>query len=193
LKHDLSLKGHAFTLRPVGVEDAGFIVGLRASRGTFLNRGATSEAGQREWIERYFARLDDYFFVVERNDDHRAEGLVGIYDIDREDGTAEWGRFVVLQGSRAAVEAALLIYRCGFDVMGLDVLRGRTLADNSQVVSFHDSCGIPRTPGTILIDHDGHLREAIEHVLSKEAWPVVRGRLDAMAARLAAPLGRAQR
>lgn len=189
MKHDLRLEGHAFSLRPVGLEDAGFMLRLRASRGAFLNRGATTQAAQRAWIEGYFTRMNDYFFVVERNDDHRPEGLVGIYDLDRDRGTAEWGRFVVLDGSRAAVEAALLVYRCAFDVMGLHLLRGRTLADNSQVVSFHDSCGIPRTPGVVVIEHDGLTRESIEHVLSKETWPDVRARLDALAARLATTAG----
>ena len=120
----------------------------RSSSSCATHRGSSSTAAlcneveQRAWIETYFALPDDYYFVVERMSDRKAEGLVGIYDFDRATASAEWGRFVVRPGSRAAVEAALLVYRCGFETLGLDRMVCRTLAANEKVVAFHDSCGL---------------------------------------------------
>jgi RimJ/RimL family protein N-acetyltransferase len=185
LKHDIALRGHAFGLRPVVLEDAAFIFELRASSGKFLNYGAASKDEQRAWIERYFERAGDYYFVVDRNGDRGVEGLAGIYDIDRAKRAAEWGRFVLRPGSRAAVEAALLIYRCGFDVIGLDHMYCNTLAENAQVVAFHESCGLVRAPDLVTILHNGEPRDAVRHMLSRGGWPALNARLDRMASRLA--------
>jgi RimJ/RimL family protein N-acetyltransferase len=186
LEHNLSMRGHAYGLRPVALADAEYIFGLRSASGRFLNRGASSEREQRTWLENYFLRPDDYYFVIEHSSDGRAEGLVGIYDVNRETRTAEWGRFVLRPGSCAAVETALLVYRCAFDVLGLVRVYCRTLADNAQVVAFHDSCGLERAPEVVMVAHDGRRREAVEHLLDRAGWPNVRERLDRLAARLAA-------
>lgn len=185
MRHEIALQGHAFGLRPVVLSDAGFIVEMRSTSGQYLNRGASTIREQGEWIERYFARPDDYYFVVQRVGDGRAEGLVGIYDLQRETRSAEWGRFVLRSGSSAAVESALLVYRCGFDVMALERIFCRTLADNAQVVAFHDSCGLERASKAVMIAHDGEPRASIEHVLHRDQWPGVREHLDRLAARLA--------
>ncbi len=180
------MRGHAFALRPVTTADAAFIVDLRSAQGLFLNRGARSEVAQREWIERYFERSDDYYFVVCRNADGEAEGLAGMYDVDDIAQDAEWGRFILRSGSSAAVETALLVYRCAFDAMGLQRIHCRTLIDNVQVVAFHDSCGLARRDRPVVIEHDGQQCEAIEHRLSRAGWPAVRERLDRVASRVAA-------
>jgi Acetyltransferase (GNAT) domain len=186
LKHDLAIGGHGFRLRPLELADAGFVVEARRAAGPFINRGAMDEAAQREWIERYFLRDDDYGFVVERLRDARREGVVGIYAIDRARASAEWGRFVLRSGSIAAVEVAWLVYRCGFERLGLDVVRCRTLVGNASVVEFHDSCGLTRADATVSVDHDGRPAQAIEHILARPRWAAVGPRLDRLAARVAA-------
>jgi RimJ/RimL family protein N-acetyltransferase len=168
--------------------DAAFIFELRAKSGRFLNRGASSEREQRDWIERYLVRPGDYYFVVERNSDSRADGVVGIYDLDADKGTAEWGRFILRTDSHAAVETALLVYRCAFDLLGLDRIYCRTLTQNAKVVAFHDSCGLARADRSVTLLHDGQPSDAVEHSLRRAEWPVVQVRLDRLAARLAARL-----
>jgi RimJ/RimL family protein N-acetyltransferase len=185
MKHDVRLRGRAFGLRPAEVSDCAFIVGLRSAAGHGLNRGATSVEAQQAWMERYFARDDDYYFVVERVVGGGREGLAGIYDVDRDSRCAEWGRFVLRDGSVAAVEAAMLVYRCAFETMGLDRVYCRTLADNSQVIAFHDSCGLARSEAEVMVGQDGAQRAAIEHSLRHEAWPPIRDRLDRLVARIA--------
>lgn len=186
MRHDLHLAGHAFSLRPVDLDDAAFIVDLRRQGARYINRGAQTEGEQRAWIERYFAQPGDYYFVIERNDDRSAQATAALYDVDPAGGRAEWGRFVVAPGSPAAVETALLVYRCAFERLALDAVYCHTLADNVQVVAFHDSCGLARRDEPVEVSHDGVGRPAVEHVLERERFESVRAHLDRLAARLAA-------
>ncbi len=185
MQHDIHIAGHAFRLRPVVAADASYLLDLRAAGGQFLNRGARTLDEQRAWLDRYFARDDDYCFIVETADGHRREGLVGLYDIDCVAKTAEWGRWALAPGSNAAIESALLVYRFAFDTLSLAWVRCHTLADNAKVVAFHDSCGLARMPAAVTIEHNGARRAGVEHRLSQHQWPGVRARLDGLAARFA--------
>jgi RimJ/RimL family protein N-acetyltransferase len=185
LRHNLHVSGHAYGLRPVEEADAAFIADLRRRCGRFLNRGAVSTGEQVAWLESYFERRGDYYFVIEAEDDRRREGLVGLYGLDPEHRAAEWGRWVLEPGSNAAIESALLIYRCAFVELALERVWCRTLADNVKVVAFHDSCGLERAPATIMIEHDGERCPAVEHTLSRSDSSSVMTRLDRLAARIA--------
>ena len=191
MRHELHRDGPAFRLRPVVDEDAAYIVDLRARGGPYINRDATNVAAQRDWLTRYYEREGDFYFVVVSRRDARREGLVGIYDV--RDGGAEWGRFVLERGSVAAVETALLVYDVAFDELALDRVCCRTLAANTHVVAFHDSCGLVRTPGEVTITHDGAPARAIEHWMTRNAWRQTRERMDRLAARIAATLSRSPR
>ncbi|HWD36917.1 MAG TPA: GNAT family N-acetyltransferase, partial [Casimicrobiaceae bacterium] len=125
MRHDIRREGPAFRLRPVADDDAAYIVDLRARAGSYINRGATTVAQQRDWLARYYEREGDVYFVVEARRDGGREGLVGIYEV--RDGIAEWGRFVLEPGSVAAVEAALLVYAVAFDDLALERICCRTL------------------------------------------------------------------
>lgn len=188
MRHDIALSGFAFALRPVELADADFITALRApsARTRFLNRDAGTVDAQRAWLEAYFARPGDYYFVVHALNGGTDEGLLGLYDVDAAARTAEWGRWLLREGSSAAVESALLVYRCVFERLHLDSVHCRTLADNAQVVSFHDSCGLVRAPREVIIRVDGKQQPAVEHSLARAQWPVVEERLTRIAQRQAA-------
>lgn len=182
MRHDIRLAGAAFGLRPVTTRDAEFIVTLRgdASLNAFINSTSPRVEDQLAWIERYEQRAGDYYFVIERLSDHAAEGLVGIYDIA--DGEGEWGRWILRSGSLAAVESAALIYRCAFELLGLEAVMCRTVAANVRVVSFHDSCGVAqRRVLPCHVELRGQRWDAVEHRLSREAWPAVDARLSRLA------------
>jgi RimJ/RimL family protein N-acetyltransferase len=183
LRHEIHIAGHAFRLRPVADSDAAYIVDLRANAGPYVNRGAINVEQQQAWLDRYFTRADDFYFVVERLDRRTPEGIVGLYHV--QSGQAEWGRFVLEPWSIAAVEAALLIYRLAFDVLSLDEVFCRTLEANAKVLAFHDSCGLVRLRGRITIEHDGRPATAVEHRLNRDGWPEVHERLDRLARRVA--------
>jgi RimJ/RimL family protein N-acetyltransferase len=186
MRHDFRVTGYAFRIRPAASSDAAYIVGLRTRSAGFLNRGAANVDEQLTWLERYFDRPGDYYFVVETIDGKRREGLIALYDVRWPDATGEWGRWVLEEGSNAAVESALLVYRFAFDRLRLASVRCRTLAANAKVVAFHDSCGLTRTSASSTIDHNGRPCPAVEHSLSASEWPHVMCRLDALASRFSA-------
>lgn len=188
MRHDIVLEGYTYRLRPVEDCDAGFIVSLRAdpALNRYLHTGAHDVAEQLAWQARYYARPGDYYFVVERKEQRMREGLVAIYDVDLEEGGAEWGRWILRSGSLAAIESAWLIYRVAFECLGLRRVYCRTVSANVSVVAFHDSCGICERrilPGHFRLGGERH--DAVEHVVDQVSWPALASRLEAFARRLA--------
>jgi len=170
-------------LRPVNENDAEFILDLRRRAGRFLSPGASSKAEQLEWLADYFVRPGDFYFVVESISSGRREGVLGLYDIDAKHRTAEWGRWVLEWTSSAAVESALLIYRCAFENLELECVRCRTLVENRKVISFHESCGLAREESLCTVDAS---LPTVVHTLCQAQWPAVSARLDQLAKRFAA-------
>ena len=155
--------------------------------GRFLHATSQRLSDQLAWFAQYYKRHGDYYFVVERQSTGNAEGLISIYDINPEEACGEWGRWIIRPGSLAAIESAWLIYRCCFEMLGLERVYCRTVAENKAAVSFQDSCGI--TDRRVLPGHfqiNGVLFDAIEHRVSRQTWPEVGAylaRLSQMTAR----------
>lgn len=184
MRHELSLAGHAFGLRPIADSDAAFAAALRADPA--LNRHIHAGSGdvqeQLRWMQAYYERERDYYFVVESLRSGSREGLISVYDIDAASGVGEWGRWVMRQGSLAAVESAWLIYKLSFEMLQLSAVLCRTVADNLRVVSFHDSCGIGQRrelPGFFTLR--GQATDGVEHRVERDAWPALSARLERLA------------
>jgi RimJ/RimL family protein N-acetyltransferase len=194
MRHDLSVEGLAYCLRPVRREDAAFIVSLRSDpqHSRYLHPVPPDIGRQEAWLEAYFDRAGDWYFVIERRAG-TAEGMVGIYNLDSVTNQAEWGRWVLKPGSLGAPESAWLVYRAAFERIALERLYCRTVADNQHVVSFHDSCGLER--GSLLPGHfelNGKRYAALEHWLTRTRWEeTVAPRLAGLVERLAYRLNHA--
>ena len=174
VRHEITLRGAAFGLRPVERGDAEFIVSVRSDPrlGRFINPISPHVSDQERWLDRYYAIPDDYYFIVERCATGRPEGTVGLYHVDREQRRGEWGRWVLCPGSLAAAESALLIYRVAFDVLRLEVVYCRTITANQRVVSFHTSCGlITHTHLTKFLTVGAVVYDAVEQRLTRPQWP----------------------
>lgn len=67
MKHNFSAESFGVRLRPVRLEDAAFIVWLRNLDHAVGRVGdsATDAAGQQKWLEAYFAREGDYYFIAD--------------------------------------------------------------------------------------------------------------------------------
>jgi RimJ/RimL family protein N-acetyltransferase len=197
MRHDYRLEGFAFCLRPVRLEDAEFIVEVRTSdpeRTRYLHPIARDVDRQREWLESYFDRENDYYWVVERRETARREGLISIYDIDPTERIGQWGRWVTRPNSLAAAESALLAYRAAFDVLNLESVYVLTVAENSRALSLQDRCGLRRVGVLKGKFHlAGRAHDLVKHVCDRKDWPEVRRRLEALALivaqRLREPLG----
>jgi len=186
MRHDIVLHGYRFGIRPVTLGDAAFIVGLRTDPelGRYINPTSPNVADQEAWIARYLERPHDYYFIVEDLRAGAPVGAVGVYDVN--DGRAEWGRWLIARTSPAAVESALLTYRAGLDVLGLEQVYCRTIADNDKVVSFHDSSGADR--GRSIPEYaelGGRTFDAVEHTVDRARWASMRPRLEQLARRVA--------
>lgn len=158
MRHDHTVEGAAFRLRPLAVADAPFVVRLRTDETLtrYLNPTSPDIADQIAWTERYFEREGDFNFIVERRSTGEAEGVIALYDV--EPGVqGQWGRWVLAPGSLAAPESALSIYRFGIETLGLPRIYCRTEAANLPVIQFHDSCGLttaPSAPGATTVEQE---------------------------------------
>ena len=182
--HDIHVSGHAFALRPIRLGDAALVVELRADgdRTRYLNSITQTVAAQEAYLAEYLTRENDYYFVIEDRTTGRAEGLIGLYNVDPPAHRGEAGRWILLPASPAAVESALLIYRVAFERLQLDEVLCLTTTDNTRVISFHDSCGLERRrvrPRDVQIGERWCDRQ--EHVLTRERWPAVAAKLDRLA------------
>lgn len=188
MRHNVSLTCVRYCLRPVTLDDAAFIVELRSDPllNRYLHEISSRVADQDEWLERYFARPNDYYFIIEDADSSERHGAIGIYDMEADASWAQWGRWILKRGSMAALESAWLVYEAGFSRLGLASLSSRTLIENPQVVSFHDSFGASRAgvlEGHFLVG--GERKSAIEHRIQAAEWPALRSRHFSTLSRLA--------
>lgn len=187
MRHDAFVAGKLCNLRPVEIGDASFINEIRGdpSLTRYLHKVSGKLADQEKWLQSYFDRENDYYFIIEDRENRRPVGTIGLYDIDLANNNGEWGRWLLAPGSLFATESALLIYRFALDVLKLDDVFCRTVSDNQQVVSFHESCGLEQT-GILKGFHELGDRtcDAVEHKLTKERWRGVEPHLSRIVGRL---------
>lgn len=187
MRHDIRIEGFAFLLRPIELGDAELIVSLRGDRrrAPYLHAIEADADAQAKYLQDYLERPGDCYFVIERRGGG-PEGLVAIYDVDAERHRGEWGRWVIRPDSLAAVESAWLIYRVGFEQLGLEEIYCYTLVENAAVVSFHDKSGLERAGlHEGLVELEGVRHDAIEHRLTRERWREVSTKLEQTASGLA--------
>ncbi|MEI6077489.1 MAG: GNAT family N-acetyltransferase [Verrucomicrobiota bacterium] len=166
-------------LRPIRLLDAPFIVQLRNSQHALGKIGDSTAdvAAQEEWIQRYFKRAGDYYFIIEKARTDEPLGTVGIYDIAGTQG--ECGRWIVLPASPAAPASSWLAWHVCFDVLKLEVVLARVVETNLSVVSFQKKIGNPcvgRVEGEQQI---GGKPVAMVHFCAKPAqWPAISEKLS---------------
>lgn len=172
MRHNISLDCLRYRLRPVTLDDAPFIVELRKDPilSRYVHEISPRVEDQVSWLEKYFQRPDDYYFIVEEVDSREPHGTIGIYDFDSS-GSASWGRWILKRGSMAALESAWLICEIGFSRLELQYLKSQTLAENLPVISFHETFGAVR--GATLSQYfriRGERKTAIEHCIRASDW-----------------------
>lgn len=192
--HNLNIEGYAFRLRPITDSDAALVVELRSNPAlnSFLHASSSRVEDQIAWLESYYKREGDYYFVIESCSNGFREGVIALYDIDFSARRGEWGRWILRHSSLAAVESAYLIYRTAFELLELDMVYCRTVVDNDKVVSFHDSCGI--SSRKLLTQHfklGGQTHDAIEHRVDLASWLDVKPRLEKLSQLTARKIKRA--
>ena len=110
----------------------------------FFTRRPISEAEQRAWYDRHLAAVDDLLYVIETRDG-RPVGTIGLQAIDREDGVAEIGRFLIGEPEgrgRGLEEAAIATLRDhAFHVIGLHRLHAELKEESNEARARFERCG----------------------------------------------------
>ncbi len=177
MRHTLNAEGHGIRIRPVCMTDAPFIVWLRNldhAKGN-LGDSATNVVEQRTWLENYFERAGDYYFLAETIGGVSV-GMNGIYD---HSGTAaEGGRFVVSPGVPAAFPISILTYDLAFERLGLSELRATSVASNRMLHSYVRKLGFRQVrvePAGRIIG--GKPVDILHFLLKADDWKEARMRL----------------
>jgi RimJ/RimL family protein N-acetyltransferase len=128
----------------VRLDDAAFIVALRTdpARNQFINVTVPDVSKQEEWLRAYFERRWDYYFVIEHCKTGEREGTLGVYDVDEQQQTAEWGRWIVRRGSKAAGPSGCLVFDLAFGDLGLSALHSYVAAEHTAVLDLLSALGM---------------------------------------------------
>ncbi len=164
------------------MEDAAFIVWLRNLdhvKGK-VGDSATDVASQEAWLEAYFEREGDYYFIPETPGGIPL-GTTGIYDVQGTRG--EKGRHIMRpEVMEVGVPAGMLATDLAFGRLGLSELRSTSVSTNLPVHSLHrksgfKQVGILRAAQTI----GGSPVDLVEFILKAEDWHKFRERLSPLA------------
>jgi len=170
MKHSIYLEGFAYSLRPVELEDAEFIIEVREPhRSRFMSDIERSIEAQRKWLENYLQSAQVYYFVVERKMDRRPEGLARLLDFDAIDRSVQWGSLILRPDSLAAAETAVLILNLAFNTLDVNKVWGVPLRANKRMIAYIESLGFEQEE-IISVPVDGKMLDGTRHVLTKDRW-----------------------
>lgn len=134
------IEGRLVNLRSATEEDAQVTLTMRLNKEKtrFLHPVDNDVVKQRNWIRKQRETLGDYFFVVEDKNDNPI-GMMGIYEIENDRGHS--GRLLMYGNALQSYEAYLLLFRFGFDILGLKELFGDTDINNISAIKFSKAYG----------------------------------------------------
>lgn len=170
MDHSITAEGFGVRLRPVRKDDAVFIAWLRnqdCAKGHIGDTG--NEEAQHAWLEEYFKRPGDYYFIAETVAG-TAVGTYGIYNVRRN--RADVGRWVCRSGARAGIPSLVLAFNLAFETLALDELHIAVVSTNHRVLSFHQEMGFRQsgiTPSALVIG-ERHVN-LVHFLLDAEEWP----------------------
>lgn len=174
MKHNITVDGLAYRLRPVTVEDAQTIVDIRledAERNKFIHPISPDPAEQVKWIERYYECEGDYYFAAENLFTGEVEGLGRV--VLGEDNKGSWNSLIVRKGSFATPELVKLLLQVAFEIFKLDELEGGFLTDNSAAATLNDSLGAIRRPIEKSALGDGKVYDSVHNYITRELYETV--------------------
>ena len=170
MRHSWKAEGFGVRIRPVQVDDAEFIIWLRSLEHTQgkIGNSAASLADQEAWIQKYFDREDDIYFLVETPGGFPVgtHALTGVGS-----GSGEAGRLIMRRDVPAAVPTSLITFDLAFGAMGFTELRGTSVSTNEKVHSYVKKFGFRQTTvekGARVID--GQPVDIVHFGMTAEEW-----------------------
>ncbi len=145
------IEGELINLRLINEEDFPLIVKWRNDinvKKNFIYREDFNIEGQKKWKE---TMIDTgkviQFIICEKNRNNRPVGSVYLRDIDRVNGSAEYGVFIGeddAQGKGYGNESALLLTDYANSVLGLKQLILRVFVYNVNAIKSYENAGFVR-------------------------------------------------
>ena len=174
MQHSITKEGFGVRLRPVRLDDAPFIVWLRNldhAKG-HIGDSAQSIVTQEKWLQTYFKREGDYYFITETLHGIPV-GTYGIYNVVGDLG--ESGRWVMRPEVPAAIPSIFLGFDAAFECLGLRLVKAFTVSSNHRVLSLNRKLGLKKIgPSPISQVIEGKPVQLIEFELSAQDWSTVR-------------------
>ncbi len=128
------------SLKPVEVDDAAFILQLRADPDLNRHLSATPPDldNQKQWIAKYKTRETEgteYYFIILR--DGEDAGTVRLYDFQGD--SFCWGSWIIKRGTppHVAIASAIMVYDFAFGPLGFTRSHFDVRRDNLSVRKFH--------------------------------------------------------
>jgi len=116
----------------------------------FVTTNKLEPDSHQRWFEQYLLKDDDYLFVIEETDAlKKPVGQIGMYNIDRSERKAEYGRLMIGEenalGLGIAAEASRLMIEHFSKNFGIDKVYLEVKADNESAYKLYESLGFERT------------------------------------------------
>lgn len=126
-------------LRPVTLEDAEFIIGLRNqshARG-FVHDTSFDVEKQRQWIRDYFKRKNEYYWIITTLDGV-PYGTSSLYNYNEQLNQIESGRWIRLPGFDSNLISGHIQMRDFiFDILNIDRIVCDVVSTNKRVIKYH--------------------------------------------------------
>jgi RimJ/RimL family protein N-acetyltransferase len=113
----------------------------------FLHSDILTIEQHQSWFETHQAGDDALMFIVEESETQSPVGQVSIYNIDREIGEAEVGRFIAApnaSGKGFIREAIVALLEFAFGELELSRVFLEVYADNERAIRLYESVGFVR-------------------------------------------------
>jgi len=173
MHHSIILENFDVRLRPVRLDDAPFIVWLRNldhAKGR-IGDSAQNIASQEQWLQTYFTRDGDYYFIVETS----GGTPLGTYGLYKTKGDLwESGRWIIRPGAPAAIPCIVLGFQAAFDCLRLSKLKAYTVSTNHRVLTLNGKLGFKPTGGMPTQIIEGKSVQLIEFELQLSDWLQIR-------------------
>ncbi|TLE11409.1 GNAT family N-acetyltransferase [Helicobacter bilis] len=135
------LQGKYVNLREITLADAAFVVALRcSSKAKFLNPTKNDVGLQEQYIENYFKKNDEWYFIVE-DKQGKALGTIRIYNVSGKQ--FEGGSWLMLESATTfqSLEGEYLLKHYAYYVLGFNKNCFEVRKANKKVVQYHKFCG----------------------------------------------------
>mgnify|MGYP003989091581 CR=1 FL=1 len=144
--HTGTISSSGFSLRPICDDDLPTTLQWRNKkriRPWFKSSEAITPIQHRNWFRDYLTRDDDLVYIIEEND--VAVGQISLYNINRSDNSAEFGRLMIgddrALGKGVARDSAALLVTFAMEQLGITTIYLEVLKNNAPAIRIYEAVG----------------------------------------------------